>query len=129
MRFANQILLIILSLPATVYPQAQQAAGDLPPPSIGEMFTQMIPLFIAVFLIFYLMVVKPQEKKLRAQQSLLQSLKRGDEVVSSGGIIGRVAGIEKDHILVETAGSAKLKFEPSHIIKRFEPESAQTSKS
>lgn len=127
MRFLSRLFLFVLLAPTAVYPQAQSAVGDLPPPSIGEMFVQMIPLFIAVFLIFYLMVVKPQEKKLRAQQELLRALKRGDEVVSSSGIIGRVAGIEKDHILVETAGSAKIKFEPSHIVKRFEPESAQNS--
>lgn len=115
---------------------AQAAAGnsgvadaDAPPPGFGEMFTQMIPLFLAVFFIFYFMVLKPQEKKIKAQQALLTTLKKGENVTTSSGLIGRVAGIEKDHILLEVSPNVKMKFEPTHITKRFEPESSEKSNS
>ena len=55
----------------------------------GSGFAQFIPL-ILIFVIFYFFLIRPQQKKIKDHKSMVASLKRGDEVVTSGGIIGTV---------------------------------------
>ena len=59
----------------------------------GSGFAQFIPL-ILIFIIFYFFLIRPQQKKVKEHKSMVAALKRGDEVVTSGGIIGK---IEKVH--------------------------------
>ena len=86
----------------------------------GDVLFKMLPMFGMVFFIFYFMVIKPQQQKLKSQQDLIQGLKKGDSVVTSGGIIAKVAAIESDHVLLDIAPNVRLKLEPGHISKRFE---------
>ena len=61
----------------------------------GSGFAQFIPL-ILIFVIFYFFLIRPQQKKVKEHKLMVASLKRGDEVVTSGGIIGRVERILGD---------------------------------
>jgi len=61
----------------------------------GSGFTQFIPL-ILIFVIFYFFLIRPQQKKVKAHKLMVAALKRGDEVVTSGGIVGRVERILGD---------------------------------
>ena len=61
----------------------------------GSGFTQFIPL-ILIFVIFYFFLIRPQQKKVKEHKIMVAALKRGDEVVTSGGIIGRVERILGD---------------------------------
>ena len=61
----------------------------------GSGFAQFIPL-ILIFVIFYFFLIRPQQKKVKEHKLMVTSLKRGDEVVTSGGIIGRVERILGD---------------------------------
>ena len=68
----------------------------------GSGFAQFIPL-ILIFVIFYFFLIRPQQKKIKGHKAMVASLKRGDEVVTSGGIIGkieRIAGDDKVDILI-----------------------------
>tara|TARA_B100001123_G_C14612099_1_gene750253 strand:- start:139 stop:423 length:285 start_codon:yes stop_codon:yes gene_type:complete len=68
----------------------------------GSGFAQFIPL-ILIFVIFYFFLIRPQQKKIKDHKAMVASLKRGDEVVTSGGIIGkieRIAGDDKVDILI-----------------------------
>jgi len=68
----------------------------------GSGFAQFIPL-ILIFVIFYFFLIRPQQKKIKEHKSMVTSLKRGDEVVTSGGIIGtieRVLDDDKIEILI-----------------------------
>jgi len=58
----------------------------------GSGFAQFIPL-ILIFVIFYFFLIRPQQKKAKEHKGMVASLKRGDEVVTSGGIVGRVERI------------------------------------
>ena len=58
----------------------------------GSGFTQFIPL-ILIFVIFYFFLIRPQQKKVKEHKLMVAALKRGDEVVTSGGIVGRVERI------------------------------------
>ena len=61
----------------------------------GSGFAQFIPL-ILIFVIFYFFLIRPQQKKLKDHKSMVASLKRGDEVVTSGGIIGKIERVLDD---------------------------------
>tara|TARA_B110001454_G_C12350992_1_gene280208 strand:+ start:108 stop:392 length:285 start_codon:yes stop_codon:yes gene_type:complete len=58
----------------------------------GSGFAQFIPL-ILIFVIFYFFLIRPQQKKIKEHKLMVTSLKRGDEVITSGGIVGRVERI------------------------------------
>ena len=58
----------------------------------GSGFAQFIPL-ILIFVIFYFFLIRPQQKKVKEHKLMVAALKRGDEVITSGGIIGRVERI------------------------------------
>ena len=58
-------------------------------------FAQFVPL-ILIFVIFYFFLIRPQQKKIKNHKLMVSSLKRGDEVVTSGGIIGRIERILED---------------------------------
>ena len=81
---------------------------------------KMLPMFAIVFLIFYFLVLKPQQDKVKNQQALLGALKRGDVVVTSSGIIARVISVEADHVLLDISTNVKIKLERSHIAKKLE---------
>ena len=61
----------------------------------GSGFAQFIPL-ILIFVIFYFFLIRPQQKKVKDHKLMVASLKRGDEVITSGGIVGRVERIIGD---------------------------------
>ena len=105
----------------TLLSQATPPAG----PSFGELLFRMLPMMAMVFFVFYFLVIRPQNAKLLAQEKLLNDLKKGDNILTSGGIMGRVAGVESDHILVEIAANTRVKFERSKIVKRIEKSEPQ----
>lgn len=123
------VITIMVALLAAFEPALAQDAAPARPP-LGELLRRMLPMFVMVTVIMYLMVVRPQQQKLKTQQELLSTLKKDDEVVSTSGIIGRVAGVEKDYILVEVSKGVRLKFEAAHIVRRVEePKPAQSAAS
>ena len=61
----------------------------------GSGFAQFIPL-ILIFVIFYFFLIRPQQKKVKEHKQMVSALKRGDEVITSGGIVGRVERILGD---------------------------------
>jgi len=68
----------------------------------GSGFGQFIPL-ILIFVIFYFFLIRPQQKKVKDHKSMVAALKRGDEIVTSGGIVGkieRVLGDDKVDIII-----------------------------
>ena len=73
------------------------AASNQPQPSIIEM---AFP-FVGMLLIMYFLVIRPQQKKAKEQQTLLDGLKAGDEVVTSGGIIGKIKSVADTFVTLE----------------------------
>ena len=72
-----------------------QAATQQP-----SMLASFIPL-ILIFLIFYFLLIRPQQKKQKEHKVLLDSIQRGDEILSSGGILGKVIKVDNDKLTVE----------------------------
>ena len=72
-------------------------------------FAQFIPL-ILIFVIFYFFLIRPQQKRVKDHKAMVESLKRGDEVITSGGIIGIVDRVMEDDRIEVIIGVRALKF-------------------
>lgn len=81
----------------------------------GAGFMQSILLFGLIFLIFYFMIIRPQQKKQKERQRLLESLKKGDKIVTAGGIHGTIVGMEEKYVLVQIADNVKVKVERGSV--------------
>mgnify|MGYP001422632381 FL=1 len=69
----------------------------------GQGFAQFIPL-ILIFVIFYFFLIRPQQKRVKDHKAMVEALKRGDEVITSGGIIGVVDRVMEDDRIEVTIG-------------------------
>jgi preprotein translocase subunit YajC len=73
-------------------------------------------VFLVGFLvIFYLMIWRPQAKRAKEQKNLLGSLQKGDEVVTNGGIAGKITKVADDFVVVEVSDNVELKFQKQAI--------------
>ena len=81
-----------------------------------------LPPLILMFLIFYFIVIRPQAKERKEHENVLNSLSRGDRVLSSGGVIGKIVefqGKENDIIIIDTECNGKLKIKKSFILRKI----------
>ena len=77
--------------------------------SAGSMFGTFVPL-IAIFGIMYFLMIRPQQKKAASHKTMLEALRRGDQVVTGGGIVGKVSKVSDDNMVeVEIAEGVKIK--------------------
>ena len=75
---------------------------------MNSQFAQFIPL-ILIFVIFYFFLIRPQQKKVKEHKLMIQNIKRGDEVITSGGIIGTVERVfDDDRIEVNISDGVKV---------------------
>lgn len=102
-------------------PAYAQAAGGA-----GGAFTSFIPL-ILIFAIMYFLLIRPQQKKLKDHQAMVSAVRRGDQVVTQGGIMGKVSKVKDDaEIEVEIATGVKVRVVKStiaQVISKTEPAS------
>lgn len=80
----------------------------------GPQFLSFLPI-ILIFVIFYFLLIRPQQKKAKEHRMLLQNLKVGDNILTSGGIYGRITGIKDDKITVEISDKVRVKVNRGHI--------------
>ncbi len=73
-----------------------------------------IPL-ILMFVIFYFLLIRPQQKKVKQHKEMIASLKKGDRVVTAGGIHGTIIGVSDNTITLEIAPKVKIKVQRSSI--------------
>ncbi len=94
----------------------------------GSGFAQFIPL-ILIFVIFYFFLIRPQQKRVKDHKAMVESLKRGDEVITSGGIIGVVDRVmEDDRIEVVIGESTKVQIIRSTITSLLKKEKKEEVK-
>ena len=72
---------------------------------------------IAIFAIFYFILIRPQRQEQAKHQRMVDSLKKGDDVVTAGGIIGTVVHAEQDRVTIKTAESTRVVVEKGRIAK------------
>lgn len=73
-------------------------------PGGTDMLMQFLPL-ILMFVVFWFLLIRPQQKRAKAHKQMLTELKRGDSVITSSGIIGKILEIDDEQVLLESADS------------------------
>jgi preprotein translocase subunit YajC len=91
-----------------------QAGGAAAGGGQQVLFTTVIPLAM-LFGIFYFVLIRPQAKKASEQQTLIKSLKKNDEVVTNGGLIGRIVDLQEKTVGLEVAQGVKVRIERAQI--------------
>ena len=88
---------------------AQAAGAPVAGGGIQDIIIQMMPILLLV-VIFWLLIFRPQQKRLKAQQAMLAAIRRGDTVVTTGGIVGKVTkAIDGEDLEVEISPNVKVK--------------------
>lgn len=99
-------LLSLLALPLA--PAAALAQEQLPADTASQQYASMLPL-IVIFLVFYVLLIRPQQKRMKEHQAMLGMLAKGDEVVTSGGIVGKITKADAgEAITVEIAKGVEV---------------------
>jgi preprotein translocase subunit YajC len=89
-----------------------QAAPAGAPPGGGLSMLVMMGLFVVIF---YFLLIRPQQKKQKEHQAMLSKLAAGDEVVTSGGIVGKITEISDNFIIVEISEGVRIKVQRFHV--------------
>lgn len=90
------------------YAQAGAAPG-------GDLLTSMIPL-VLIFIIFYFLLIRPQQKRAKEHKNMVENLRRGDQIVTAGGIVAKVTRVKEDEeIEAEIAEGVRVKIYRSTI--------------
>ena len=91
---------------------AVMAAPDMPGGGLSLLLFQIV----AIGLVFYFLILRPQSQARKKHEELLKNVKKGDEVTTAGGIIGKVKDVKEDRVTIES-GSATLVIERARIIR------------
>jgi len=92
---------------------ATGTTGGIPDRGIAA-FQQMIPL-IFMFAIFYFLLIRPRKKKALAHKAMLESIKRGDCVITTGGLHGRVFSVEDDDVILDGSYGVNVRITKSFV--------------
>lgn len=100
------------STPAATTPAAGTTVASAPtqPGVAGMLFP-----FLLMFGVVYLLMIRPQQKRMKEQQSMLAALKHGDEIVTASGMLGKVTGITDKVVTVEVADNVRVKMLKSQV--------------
>ena len=80
----------------------------------GGMMSTLV-MFLLIIAIFYFLILRPQQKRQRERQKMLDAVKKGDKIVTAGGLHGTVAGVEEKTLLIQVADNVKLKFDRTAV--------------
>jgi preprotein translocase subunit YajC len=86
---------------SSAYAQAPGAASQ------SDTLLTFLPM-IAIFVVFYFLLIRPQQKKQKEARAMLDALEKGNEVVTAGGILGRIVKIDDQYITVEVAPNTQM---------------------
>jgi preprotein translocase subunit YajC len=81
---------------------------------MDNLFQGVLPL-ILMFAIFYFLLIRPQQKRAKTRNAMLQALKKGDKVITIGGLHGTIDQITEDQVVLKVGETTKLTFERSAI--------------
>lgn len=114
-------LYFLLGAPASSGANAEQ----------GSSFMSLIP-FVAIFFIMYFLMIRPQQKRQKAQQNMLANIKKGDKVITTGGMHGVISAVKDKTVTLQVDTNVQIDFTKAHIatvmVDNQSPPSESTSK-
>lgn len=100
---------------------AQTAGGQA---SGAGILVQMAPL-VLIFVVFYFLLIRPQQKKMKDHKTKIDAVKKGDSVITGGGLVGKVARVDDIYVDVELAPGMKVKAVKSTLADVIDPAAAK----
>lgn len=95
--------------------QATGKGGGSSVPGCGAGgMANLLPL-ILMFVVFYFLLIRPQQKKMKEHRGMLSNLKRGDQVITNGGLVGKITGLTDKIVVIEVAEKIRLRVLRSHV--------------
>ncbi len=85
----------------------------------GNLLTSLLPL-IVLFAIFYFLIIRPQQKQAKAHKEMLASLKKGDKIITSGGLMAEVVKAEEDYVKAKINDETVVRIAKEFIAKKQE---------
>lgn len=74
----------------------------------GDIFFQLMPL-VLIFVVFYFLLIRPQQKKIKDHRSMVEALRRGDKIVTAGGVLGTVTKVQDNELQVEVSEGVRVR--------------------
>lgn len=96
----------MLFIPTMFQVAATDAAAE---PSVWGALASQLLFIVPIIAIFYFLIIRPQNQRAKKSREMLAALKKGDAVVTSGGIIGRIVKIAEDEVTIDTGEGGKLR--------------------
>ncbi|PIM54384.1 preprotein translocase subunit YajC [Roseateles chitinivorans] len=93
---------------------AQTAGAASADPTSG--FLQMLPL-VAVFVVMYFVMIRPQMKRQKEHKAMVEALSKGDEVITAGGMLGKVSKIGEQYLSVEIAAGVEIQVQRTSVVQ------------
>lgn len=100
-----------------------QTATPASPASQQSPLGMFLPM-VLVFLIFYMLMIRPQQKQRKQHQTMLQTVKKGDDVVTTAGIHGKIFGVADNIVTLEIADNVRIKIDKAQIAQVKTPPTA-----
>ena len=105
LRLSGAAILFNMALIGNAHAEEEMAGGGL---------ASLVPL-VLIMVIFYFLLIRPQQKKLKEHKTMISELKKGDKVVTGGGIYGTIAKVKEDFIEVDIAEGIRVKVKSDTI--------------
>jgi preprotein translocase subunit YajC len=125
MNFLSLISAALIVPIATAATFAQGQGGAAPHAAGG--FGSILPMMILMFVIIYFLMIRPEQKKQKDRQEMMKNLKKGDKVVTAGGITGIVGNVKEDTVMVKIAENTVVEFTRSAVNSIVQPKSDDKS--
>lgn len=75
----------------------------------------MLPMMLVIMGAFYFLLIRPQQKKQKAHTALISALKEGDEILTAGGILGKITGVSEHYVVVKISENTEIKMQRASV--------------
>lgn len=108
------LLIAVLAIPGgcTFATEGEEGSTD------GSSIWVMLAFFVVIIALFYFVMVRPQQKRQKEHQEMLQELQRGDRVMTAGGIYGTIESISEDSVVIKVESGASLRVARGSVVGR-----------
>ena len=99
--------------------------GGAPAGCMGGQGVSSLVMMLLMFVVFYLVLIRPQQKKAKEHQNLLSNLKKGDTVITRGGLIGKISGVTDTVLVIEVQEKVRMRVAKSYVDGLYREDNAK----
>jgi len=85
----------------------------------GDLISSLLPL-VALFAIFYFLIIRPQQKQAKEHKAMVANLEKGDKIVTNGGLIVEVVKVEEEYFVIKNADDSEMKLTKEFVSKKLD---------